>query len=274
MPPWRTADETLSSRRARSVFGSGACEKWAAWGEAGRSAGADRASVNESDSPMCGRFTQDFTWADLEAFYLLSNPALPNLKSSWNIAPTEDAGVIVPQDGGRVYKTMRWGLVPFWAKDTKIGNQALNARLETAASKPVFREAWKARRCLVPASGYYEWRTLPAPATKGKPFKQPFYISRKDGAPLTFAGLWERWRDGLLTFTILTTEAFERARDLHTRMPVMLGADDQPAWLGGDMPALAKDLDTAIAVHPVSTRVNRPGHDGAECIAPLIALFR
>ena len=96
-----------------------------------------------------------------------------------------------------------------WAKDLKIGNQAINARIETAATKPLFRGAWKSRRCLIPASGFYEWRALEVPG-KAKPAKLPFYISRLDGLPLTFAGLWERWKDGMLSCTILTCEALDK----------------------------------------------------------------
>ena len=130
---------------------------------------------------MCGRFTQLFTWEELYKLYNLSNPLAPNLRPSWNIAPTQDAGVIVPEEGGRMYRTMRWGLVPAWAKDLKIGNRTINARLETAQAKPAFRNAWKWRRCLVPASGFYEWREMAVPG-RAKPAKMPF-LRRPQGPP-------------------------------------------------------------------------------------------
>ncbi len=112
---------------------------------------------------------------------------------------------------------------------------------------------------------------MPGPLAS-KPFKQPFYISRKDGVPLTFAGLWERWKDGMLSFTILTTEAYEGMQDLHTRMPMILDEQGRKAWLMGELPKLAVDMDTAIHFYPVSPRMNKPSYDAPDCAEPLSAI--
>ncbi len=142
---------------------------------------------------------------------------------------------------------MRWGLVPIWAKDLKIGNSLINARIETAAIKPAFRSALKERRCLVPASGYYEWQTVPVEGST-KPRKQPFYITRSDGAPFTFAGLWERWKDGTLSFTILTTEGTAEMGHLHDRMPVILDQSGFAGWLDHGAVERPKDFDTGACL--------------------------
>jgi len=156
-----------------------------------------------------------------------------------------------------------------WAKDIKIGNQAINARIETAAAKPLFRGAWKTRRCLIPASGFYEWREIEVPG-KAKPAKQPFYISRQDGQPLTFAGLWEKWKDGMLSFTILTCEACDGIHDLHSRMPVMLAKDGFEPWLAGEKPVIDPSLDAAVSVRPVSPKMNSPKYNEPDCIEALV----
>ncbi len=221
---------------------------------------------------MCGRFTHLFTWEELHRLYNLTNPLTPNLKSSWNIAPTQDAGVVLPEGDGRIYRTMRWGLVPLWANDLKIGNQAINARIETAAEKPLFRSAWKSCRCLIPASGFYEWREIAVPG-KSRPAKMPFYIARNDGQPLTFAGLWERWKDGTLSFTILTTEACAGIHDLHTRMPVMLAPQSFEPWLAGEDPLCDPDIGTAAGVTPVSPKMNSPRHNEPGGIEPPASLI-
>ena len=218
---------------------------------------------------MCGRFTQLFSWRDLFDLYNLSNPEAPNIQPSWNVAPTQEIGVVVQEDSSRLFKTMRWGLIPSWAKDGKIGNSLINARLETATTKPAFRSAWKARRCLIPASGFFEWRAVPQGLSR-KPAKTPFYITRLDGLPLTFAGLWERWGpDNLLSCTILTTDAAGAIRTLHDRMPVMLDAGGIEGWLNGGDPVVSAGIEDAVQLVAVSPKMNSPRYNERGCIVPL-----
>src|SRR5262249_47134198 len=134
-----------------------------------------------------------------------------------------------------------------------------------------FRSAWKSRRCLIPARGYYEWRELAVPDQK-KPAKMPFYVTHKDGVPLTFAGLWERWGpDNLLTCTILTTDASDGIRNLHTRMPVMLAKDGFEPWLSGSDPAPDASIDEAVKIMAVSPKMNTPSYNEPGCIEPIVA---
>jgi putative SOS response-associated peptidase YedK len=160
--------------------------------------------------------------------------------------------------------------MPFWAKDLKIGNQAINARLDSAAAKPMFRSAWKARRCLIPTSGYFEWKEN-AVQNQKKPAKQPFYVSRKDGVPFTFAGLWERrGSDNLLTCTIITTDATECIKGLHTRMPVILPKEGFEPWLKGADSAVDPSIDAAVKIVPVSPKMNKPSYNEPDCIETLV----
>jgi putative SOS response-associated peptidase YedK len=165
----------------------------------------------------------------------------------------------------------RWGLVPFWAEDLKIGNRLINARRETVHSMRPFREAYSRRRCLVPADGFFEWRK------EGKA-RQPLLIRRKDRAPFAFAGLWERWKnpsDGIVvrSCTIITCPANELVAPIHDRMPVILATEDHARWLdpaAGDAQSLLEPCPAAwLESFPVSPRVNDPKHDDPECIQPL-----
>jgi len=164
----------------------------------------------------------------------------------------------------------RWGLVPSWSKDAKIGNRLINARAETAAEKPSFRSALRRRRCLVPADGFYEWA-----GAKGA--KQPYFIGLAERALFAFAGLWERWNDpagGVLeSCTLLTTEAAEHLRSLHERMPVIVDPVDYRAWMDPEIrdpdlvfPVIARNLGGDLAFYPVSKRVNDVKHDDRSCL--------
>jgi putative SOS response-associated peptidase YedK len=214
---------------------------------------------------MCGRFGFDIPRGVLAEHFGLG--AAPDVAPRYNIAPTQEAPVVLlhPDSGARVLRALRWGLVPSWSKDPRAGARLINARAEGAADKPAFRAAFKRRRCLVPAAGFYEWKRLP----KGK---QPWWIRLRGGGPLAFAGLWEHWLDPqsdatLHTFTILTTAANPLVAALHDRMPVILPPRDYTVWLDPD--AARPDLDALLVPYPpelmeawpVSQRVNSPKND-------------
>lgn len=217
---------------------------------------------------MCGRYTVRGILPVAELFGVVMPP---EFVPRYNVAPTQDVPVVRAAEGsGRRADLLRWGLVPSWAKDPAVGNRMINARAETAAEKPAFRDAMKRRRCLVAADGFYEWRPDPA----GGKRKQPHFIRMRGDRPFAIAGLWERWGQGgeeLESFTILTTSANELVSPIHDRMPVIIAPADFDRWL--DPSVAATDVQGLLApfpademeAYPVSTRVNSPSNDDAEC---------
>ena len=219
---------------------------------------------------MCGRYSLTTPLEAMRRLFGLEGP-LPNYPPRYNIAPSQDAPVVRLSDGSREITLMHWGLVPGWSKGPDSKFSMINARAETVAEKPAYRAAFKSRRCLVPADGFFEWR---AESKK----KQPFYIHMKDEKPFAFAGLWERWEKGaepITSFTIIVTEANELLRPIHERMPVILAPKDYARWLD---PALKKEATQKfmrpydpekMALRKISTRVNSPKNDDPEILAPL-----
>ncbi|MBX7164944.1 MAG: SOS response-associated peptidase [Pirellulales bacterium] len=219
---------------------------------------------------MCGRFTLRQPPRQLAIHFGIDEP--PALRPRYNIAPTQDVAIVrLAPDGHRELVELRWGLVPSWSQDPTIGSRMINARGETLAEKPSFRAAFKERRCLIPADGFYEW-------LKVDKQKQPQFIHLPDDEPFAFAGLWEAWRGSdppLETCTIVTTEANSRLRGLHERMPVILDPADYAAWLDPQlrdpqrlMPLLAARPNALLETRPVSRRVNAPTYDDEGCLAP------
>jgi len=226
---------------------------------------------------MCGRYTQTHELAVLEEYFGFSAPET-EISPRYNIAPGQYAPVIrLDHEGQRKLELMRWGLVPFWAKDESIGSRLINARSETLSEKPSFKQALKRRRCLILADGFYEWAKVPGG-------KQPYYLKLKDSAPFAFAGLYERWDKGegetgtlknpLYTFTIVTTTPNAVVEPVHERMPVMLRREDEARWLNPEA-----ELDELLALlkpyaaemmqsYPVSKQVNRPDNDEPGLIQP------
>jgi putative SOS response-associated peptidase YedK len=216
---------------------------------------------------MCGRYFLTRPPAALARLFRTVDP-VPNHPARFNVAPTQDSLVVRrnPETGARHLDLLRWGLVPIWAKDAAIGSRMINARSESLAEKPAFRDAYATRRCLVPIDGFYEWAEIP-----GQKRKQPYAVAMENGAPMVLAGLWDRWRapDGsiLRTFTVVTCPATPRLVPLHERMPVVLPPEAWPLWLGeaeGDPATVLVPMDgAAFRVWPVSTRVNAVREDDA-----------
>ncbi|MBI3183427.1 MAG: SOS response-associated peptidase [Myxococcales bacterium] len=218
---------------------------------------------------MCGRYTLKTPASDLQAELELDE-APAKLRQRYNIAPTQDAA-IVPNGEHRRLEAARWGLLPHWAKDARIGNKMINARAETVAEKPAYREALKRRRCLVPADGFFEWK-------QGPLGKSPLHVRRRDGRPFAFAGLFESWRgpEGeVRSFTIITSSANPLVSTFHQRMPVILAREDFDLWLSPEpveparlLPLLRPYPHDDLEVYEVSRLVNSPSNDVPECIAP------
>jgi putative SOS response-associated peptidase YedK len=223
---------------------------------------------------MCGRYRRTASEEELARLYKIPIPAQRDLPISYNIAPTQDVLVIRynPKSGQRSLDTLRWGLIPYWAKDPRIAYKTINARVETVETAPSYREAFKKRRCLIPADGFYEWRTLGGA-------KIPFSIGMKDDRPFTFAGLWEGWKDPVSeewqrTCTIITGDPNELVAQVHTRMPVILPEEHHAKWLGeiddGDLKELLKPFPAdQMKMWPISQRVNSPKNDDASLLEPL-----
>jgi len=222
---------------------------------------------------MCGRFTQQRPTAELAELFA-AEPLVDDPGGHFNLAPTDPATVVVERDERRALTTYRWGLLPHWSPDPRTAARRINARAETVATSPSFADSFRRRRCIVPADGFYEWQ-------RDGTIRRPFYIRRRDRAPLALAGLWAGWHDPLTdevrrTFAIVTTTPNGPIGWLHDRMPVILEPADWGRWLaptGGDVGELHGLLrpapDDALEIVPVGPLVNSVRNDGPELIRPL-----
>lgn len=219
---------------------------------------------------MCGRYVIQQSFSSILESYYAESTATGEFQPIFNAAPSMHLPIIREEEGKRTGALHRWGLLPFWAKDEKLSYKLINARSETLSQKPSFREAYKQRRCVVPASGFYEWR-------RTQEGKVPHYIHATDGQNLTFAGLYEHWKhpDGksIDSFTIITTDANRPMKTLHHRMPALLFEKEIEQWLDPTTRQPAELLrpapDDAITFHAVSTKVNSPKNQGEALIDPV-----
>jgi putative SOS response-associated peptidase YedK len=251
---------------------------------------------------MCGRFASARKRVELlEEFGVQRDRVDDDLRPDYNVAPTKPVYAVLTRHSGekesgkdkhgdshqagqgpaqRQLRVVRWGLVPYWAKDPSIGSRMINARAETVAEKPAYRRAFSRRRCLLPADGFYEWQQV---TEEGKKRKQPYYIYRADGGVLAFAGLYELWRDAsvpedtdgawLWTTTIITTTATDEVGQIHDRMPMVIEPAAWPEWLDPDnteaaglQDLLVPAVSGGLTSHPVSTAVNNVRNNGPELI--------
>jgi putative SOS response-associated peptidase YedK len=219
---------------------------------------------------MCGRFT--LTAASNELAQEFGLAVVPDFPARYNIAPSQPVAVIrqLQNSESPEFRLMRWGLIPRWAKDPSMGSKLINARCETLHEKPSFRSAFKSRRCLIPATGFYEWQRVKGGA------KQPYYFHVNDNRIFALAGLWESWND-IETCTIITTDANEMVAPIHQRMPVIITAKDYQVWLDVDNQTPSQlfhlfDPDSVkdLALTPVNSLVNSPTIDTSQCIQPLL----
>ena len=214
---------------------------------------------------MCGRFSLATTADRLAARFEVAVPV--GFSFSYNLSPGQAIAVVHEADGGREMVLMHWGLIPGWSRDRAIGRRLINARAETAHRKPAFREAFRRRRALVPATGFFEWADAPGG-------RQPWHFRRTDGAPFAIAALWERWTAGEETIqscTLLTMPANDLVAPVHHRMPVIIATAEYSRWLNAE-PAQARPLlgeaNEELIAYTVDRRVNDPRHDDESCITP------
>ena len=223
---------------------------------------------------MCGRFVQAQSAQSYAAHFGAMVSLDEQVKPSWNVAPTDRVYGIAEHEGSRLLGAFRWGLIPWFAKDAKVGSRHINARAETAASTATFRDSFARKRCLIPADGFYEWEKRESGG------KLPHFIHHGDGTPLALAGLWSSWKspggERVATCSIITTRPNDLVSPIHDRMPVVLAPESWDRWLDrdnaepGDLTALlVPAVEGTLTEHPVSTLVNDVKNNYAECIVPL-----
>jgi putative SOS response-associated peptidase YedK len=222
---------------------------------------------------MCGRFAQQRPASELAEIFA-AEPLADDPGPRFNVAPTDEALVVVAREDRRAVTAYAWGLIPHWADAARIGSKMFNARAETISSAPAFRDSLRRKRCLVPVDAFYEWR-------REGTTRQPYSIARADGGPLVLAGLWDGWRDPATervrrTFTIVTTTPTEQMAELHDRMPVIVGEEDWATWLDptgrdtGELQGLLVPNDSIeLRLTAVSQLVNNVRNDGPELLLPV-----